>query len=308
MSDNDFDVDAILCRAMRVDDLPSAQLLRSVDDNQAKLSVRKTPQRAFRTILIAAVLGVVLITTALAYGDEIIQFLSREPVIKQVEFEEYYAKFDDNGISIQRPNQLNEVRDRSVPSTEWTWEYLNSIPMADWPTVSFDNSEELQQAAPFLVREPSHLPDGWKFSQAELFLYQDGSYSNDVWIYYRKAGQADFTPNICLIQYYVGPDAYFDIALADEYQFHFIYGTNEVETVSIGGEEALLIVNVHEYDVIEGLRLTLVELLWTHEDMAFRLVSDNYHYFGDRRDLYPYSNDYDLDSIIETMIAIAESI
>jgi len=313
MSDNDIEIDAIIYRSMRVDDQPSAQLLRSVDDNQAKSSVRRIPQRAVRTILIAAVLGVALITTALAYGDEIIQFLSRESVISQVEFEEYYAKYEDNSISISRPNIINEIMDRSVPNVEWTWEYLNNIPVEDWPVVSFDNSEELHQAAPFSIREPSYLPNGWRFSQGELFLYQDGSYSYDAWIYYRRISQVGFNPYrfnpyICLFQYYVGPDAYFDIAVADEYHFHFVRGTNEVETVSIGGEDALLIVNVHEYDVIEGLRQTLVELVWTHEDMAYKLVSANMHYFGERRDIYPYSKVYDLDEMIEMLIAIAESI
>lgn len=318
MIDNESRIDALLREAMRVDETPGEELLLSVNHKASKPLQFKAPKRVLRIALIAATLVAVLMTTALAFGGDILAFLSRKPVVEPVEFAEYYSRvivtYDDSGdvrgsgVSLSRPDELREIRNRSVPNIGWEWEYLESTPREEWPTVSFDSFEELRQAAPFAVREPSYLPDGWEFSQAELFLYEDGTYSYDVWVYYNPAGRADSSPNIFIGQYYVGPDAYFEISLAPEFEIYVFRATSSAETVMVGDEEALLIVNVYEQDDAEGLRLTGVELVWTHGDMGFKMYSQKYHYFGARTDLYPYSSEYDLDSMIETLIAIAGSL
>jgi len=259
-------------------------------------------------LLVAAILSVSLAITALAFGEELLTLVFGNSTVKQVEFEESFVSINENEdyitIYTRTPSDTpcGDIKNRCVPNLDWTWaeaESWGSFEM--YPTESYSSFDELSHAAPFAVKEPSYMPDGWELSQAELFLYRDGTYSYDAWIYYRNSGE--FVPFILFAQYYAGADAYFDVLMTSDYEHERIRRTYKHETVMLGDVEALLTTVLSEYDISPAITTpsgkSTVEIRWTKDEMAYWLVGEEYIY---------NIEEHDPETLIEVLRAIAESI
>jgi len=308
MSDR-TNADYMLKNAMRRTEKPDPELLSEIllhKEVEHPHAIKWRPKLA--TALVAATLCVALVTSALAYGDAIWQFVFGSSSVRQVEFDEYNVIFDGGrSVAIGRPSDgpNREIMNRSVPNIELTWEDFHSLGYAEGITESFSSYDDLRQAAPFAVREPSYMPTDWKFTNAELFLYEDGSYSYDVFSFYHKTDE--FNPSICIAQFFVGPDAYFDISVAESYEFYIRPGvgfhhTNQIENIMVGDIEAMLIVSARRYQnavTAQNFRArTIIELVWIQDDTAFHVVLDEAHIPGE----------FDVEAMVETVINIAESL
>jgi len=300
---------------------------------KAFIHKQRRSTRSMVSLLIAVVLLVALTTTAIAYREEVINLMFGNSVAKQQEFEESYVSVSDRtivepetgaehtvtlyqlGTTADGPNR--EIVNRIVPDIDWTWadlesisaemdlenmtakEYLEALPALAY----FTNTEEFHQATLFTVNEPSYLPEGWDLSGCEIWLYKDGSYSYDVGLYYRLRNNAGY-PLIFLAQYYAGPEAYFDIAAVESFEYEGVTNTVRYESVLVGSEEALLKVCQYDYDVADYGQSS-VQLRWIKDGIAYVLAMDD---LSDPEGNYELLETIGIESMIEILIAIAESI
>jgi len=244
-------------------------------ENIRKLFMQKTEKsrnsgKRIRVAMIAAIIAALAFTTtAMAYGSEIVG------VIRQLMFGDSIATQVDSDDDLYIGGW--GVRNRS--------DLRNAI---DYPTGLFFTLEEARQAAPFLIREPSYLPDNVTgFHSANV---QRVETTNNPWLHFviltygivQESGGASF---LQIIQTYAGPDASF-----------FIEDVSPMEIVMVGGSEALLITAPailfdDNASVVENHSVIRYTLNWLHDGIAFNL--DAFSHDG-----------YDL----ETLIRIAESI
>lgn len=297
---------------------PSNILIRETKNKMyAFAEDRSAPQRDSKKrrrlvpVLITAILVVSLATTALAFGEELFTLVFGSSSVKQVEFEEGFMRINSTkgGISIftRSPSDapFDDIKDRSVPNLDWTWEEVESWGLLEKTlTEKYVSFDDLSRAAPFAVKEPAYIPSGWEFSQAELFLYRDGTYSYDAYTYYRNS--TEYVPLILFAQYYAGADAYFDVLITSDYEHEFIRRTYTHETVMIGDVEALLTIVLSEYDaspqIAKPAGSTRVEIRWIKNEMAYWLIMDE-----NIIDLETYDTSAQ-DTMIEILKAIAESV
>lgn len=161
-----------------------------------------------RAAILAAVFAALSLTTAFAYGDEIIgalrQFMFGDSSAAQFEVidEDIIIRFTIiNRSGLVEPGVINGY-------------------------IGFSTMEEARQAAPFTVREPLYLPENAVLDMVNVARCKDGSYGYDVQIGY-TIELPDGNGRLDLFQYYAGPDAYIELDT-----------TYSIQKTAVGGIEA----------------------------------------------------------------------
>ena len=205
----------------------------------AAAPVRPTRRRVgLKTALIAAVLVLLSLTTAAAYGNEIIA------VIEQFMF---------GGSSAARVESIGDGnvaigfeivnRDKKVdPNRAYGGFY------------KFGTVEEARQAAPFDLKAPSWIPEGLKLTGVDLLRYRDKSYAYDAHVTYEIWFPEGGNGRLTLFQYYAGPGATVDLKTVEPLQ-KVMVGDIEASVVQYGKEP---------------------HLYWMQDDILFELFSGVY--------------------------------
>ena len=228
-----------------------------------------------KTVALAAIVSVLVLTTAAAYGNVIVS------AIKQI-------MFGDSIVTQIIPEHKLHLG---------SWGVMNRSELAgakDYPLGLFNLLEEARHAAPFLIRVPEYLPKSviglrdvgvWRVEDPDSPWMHFVILNYDVPFEYNVNGIiGNGTSSLTLKQTYGGPGAYISVDT--------IYN---IEKVMIGNSEAALIIDDgmtlnedgEEVTILNGSSYTL---WWMNDDFAFELVGS--------------SDIFDLD----TMIRIAESI
>jgi len=230
---------------------PSAGLkyrvMRSIDNEgevNAPVFWRRIPVRA---ALIAALIGVVALTTAFTFGDRIIsvvqQLIFGNSVAKQVELAEGYGK---GSIGVMNRSSLIED--------------------AIYPLGSFETLEEAREVAPFPIRVPTFLPDNVTgLNSVGVYRSEepDGPDMHFVIVSYNITLNGGGNAILQLRQFYAGPDAYFDLETV-----------SEIEKVMVGNSEAVLIsASAKDWVDTEDISYTLY---WLNDGIAYELGAE-YH-------------------------------
>jgi len=245
-----------------------SRIMSSVDsgnEEKTPLIWRRVPIRA---ALIAALVGVIALTTAFTYGTEIVT------VIRQLMF----------GDSIA----TQVIRDNDHFIGSWGVMNRNELDAVYYPLGLFDTLEDARQAAPFPIREPSYLPDNvtglrdvgvWRVEDP------DNPWMHFVVLSYDIALKHGGESILQLRQTYAGPDAYF-----------VIENVSPMELVMVGSSEAVLISAPEKFIQNDGTVVINEDIVgftlsWLKDGIAYDLQTD-------------YHDGY----TPETMIRIAESI
>jgi len=251
---------------------PSAGLknrvMRSID-NETNENIpiiwRRIPIRA---ALIAAIIGVIALTTAFTFGNEIVT------AIRQIMF----------GDSIA--TQVVSDSDHFIGG--WGVHNRSDLDASDYPLGVFYTLGEARQAAPFPIREPSYLPDNvtglrsvgvWRLEDPDI------PWKHFVDLNYNILLENGGNVILMLRQTYAGPDAYF-----------VIENVSPMELVMVGDSEAVLISAPYTYIRYDGTVVINDDIIgftlhWLHDGIAFTLSADHHDWYTP-----------------EIMIAIAESV
>ena len=249
-----------------------------------------------RTLLIAATIAtltIVLTVSAFAFSEELRDFVFGNSAAKLVEFNEreHTAKVvSELGEHTLIFGSSYRLMDRSVShhfvpfsghNVLTSWDDL----VADYLEV-FLSFEELSSVAPFTLKEPAFLPDGIKLNKALIYLFEDKTYSYDTFIEYVCA---DGQKLITFHQFFVGPDAYYDVEVVDNLNIGTFQSVSSIETIILNNTEALLgitsSISSHEGSTITS---ESINITWIQDEIGYGIHS------------------YDFD--LETMLAIANSI
>jgi len=275
----------ILSRSLEIPESVDARieetLLRiKTDDLTANSKKDKSYKKPIyrKPAALAAAVAIMLLmfsTIALAYSESFRAFVFGNSSARLVEFShEYVTEFDDGSIIVSA--NTGGIVNRSVPDVL----YSEDITLVEgFLSEKFLSFEELQQAALFTVTEPSHLPEHLAFKQAEIVLFEDGTYSYDVFATYKCTESHKI---LYFFQLYAGPDAYLDIHIIDRIELDDYRSKTQLDLVMVGNTEALLSVT------IDDAQSKYITLSWIQNDVAYNLSS--------------------IDFDIETLIAIANSI
>lgn len=225
-----------------------------------------------RTMLIAAALVLAFVTTAFAYGDVIRQFMFGNSNAEQVE-----AILINNSDNPEEPfnvEELVKVVNRASVARSGDDGTLDSL----LPKERFNSIEDAQKAAPFLLKEPSFLPESLanhpeRYTRIPFF--DDGTYAYTAETTFAEI-QANNGGRFVFGQIYIGSEACFDVKT-----------TRTIEKMEVNGTEALVLYGESETSTWDST----VTIAWIKDKVAYILTGSG-----------PFR--YDLD----TMIAIAESV
>jgi len=223
-----------------------------------------------KVAVIAAVIAAFLLTSAFAYGSEIVS------VIKQIMF----------GDSIA----TQVVSDSENPYVGG-WGVMDREDLSedtDYPLGLFDTLEEARQAVPFTIREPSYLPDNVTgLRDVGVWRVED---PDNPWMHFVNLSYSIALKNggesiLQLMQIYGGSDAYLDIE-----------SVSPIEKVMVGETEAVLVSAPEKFLLDDGSVIINDDIIgytlyWIKDGIAYELSAD-------------YHDGYTPD----TMIRIAESI
>ena len=191
-----------------------------------------------KAAVIAAVIAMLVLTTAATYGSEIVT------AIKQVVF----------GDSIG--TQLDPEHVLYIGS----WGIMNRSNLdgaADYPVGLFDSLEEARLAAPFHIKEPSYLPNSvaglrnvgvWRVEDPE------NPWMHFVTLNYDLVGDGRLLE---LKQVYAGPDAHIEVETI-----------SSIGKIMVGDVEALLVSSDGRDDVINDQSYSL---WWIMDGIAYEL-------------------------------------
>jgi len=196
----------------------------------------------FHPLLVAAsILIVVAATTALAYGEEIRQFMFGGSSITQVG--EIENTFNLAGVPIREVHIIN-----------------GRYPQMDWPLnfegwEKFSSQDELGQAAAFDVKTPGYLPETVDLNSISIYgaWYTSEKHIEFVFIEY-GGGSSIGNGVVALSQWYAGPDASFEIVT--------IY---PIEKVMVNDAEAFLIIETIEENMERAI------LYWKQGSVLYEL-------------------------------------
>jgi len=187
------------------------------------------PRRRHLVVVVALVLVFALSITAFAYGEEIWQFMfgrSNAEVVKSINHAGSINGID--GLGENRGGVGFEIVNRSANTTGviddiCTGEVIDDGFFVDDGvtrfTVSnstlFDTYEQAKAIAPFEISVPGYLPPNASLNGIRVTRFPNGEYAYETHISYNLDLGVDGRGGITLSEYYVGPDAY--INLATEY-------------------------------------------------------------------------------------------
>jgi len=225
----------------------------------------------------AAIIAVFLLTTAFAFGNEVITIGSGIiNTLRQITFGNSTAG--------------HVVYEHELQIGSWGVHNRTDLDDAkDYPTGTFDSIEKAREAAPFPINEPSFLPGNViKRESIQVVRLEDPEYP---WMHFVCFGYVfshkDGISSLGLHQVYGGPDAYFKIE-----------NISPIEKVTVGNIEALLIRAPLKLIFDDGSVVIKdeddymsYELYWIKDEIAYILS------------VGPHSG-----YSIETIIKIAESI
>ena len=234
--------------------------------------------------VIAAAVAIALLvfsTAALAYSENLREFIFGNSSARLVDFSEEHVNEYEEGFIISASS--DGIVNRSVPDVSYSGivviESLDDSSFIE----HFLSFEELQQAALFTIKEPSYLPTDMKFMEAGILLYEDGTYSYDVVSTYECKENKKM---LSFVQKYVGADAYLDLQIIDRIEVSDFQSNTHLETVMVGDTEALLSVN--SVTVYASEQSNYLTLSWVNDGVAYMLST----------------SDFD----VETLITIAKSV
>jgi len=241
---NSKSIDAKLYQALQIDDAPSAELISNVKLNVPQPTARKDPTRhnirRFAIIAVAAILTLSLATVAFAYSDVIIQFMFGDSRVTKVE-----SNDGNVGTGFEIINGSDVVNYRN------SVDYKNGD-YHNFEFVSFPTFEEACQAAPFDLKKPSFIPNGFTLEHATVIRLEDNTYGYDVEFFYADKERLGGSPYLIFWQFYAGPDAHADVKTIDN-----------PEKVMVGEIEASVVRDDGYYRL----------LCWMKNDIYFELFS-----------------------------------
>jgi len=277
------------------------------DDASGIRTYRKARVRSPRKrVLIAASLAIItalLLTTALAYGETIVETIrqivfgdSSVSLVYDPQNSNVEVDISENGMAIRTDAENTfKIIDRSVePGTDSL-----SMKLESGEFERFSNVEEANKIAPFTIMEPNILPENAELNKVLVYCYPDGTLSYDAMVLYLidyeifdAAGEVIGLGGggITLIQRYAGPDAYIDGTVL--YPF-------TVEKGMVGYNEAIMVnTNMPELLDMESdfggdfLKLISMTIVWLKNGVCYELSASLPDYVCDK----------------DILIAIAESI
>ena len=186
-------------------------------------------KRSFIAVAAAVILIAILVPTTLAYGEEIWVFMfgpSKATVVESINHAGSINGID--GLGENRGGVGFEIINRSGNTTGVIDDLGNNEIIDDGFFVDdgvtrftinnstlFDNFEDAQTAAPFEISAPKYLPINASLGGILVTRFPDGAYAYEAHISYNLDLGSDGWSNVLLGEYYVGSDAY--INLATEY-------------------------------------------------------------------------------------------
>jgi regulator of RNase E activity RraB len=209
--------------------------LKASEDTLSEVMKMTTKKKRItaKTLLLAAVLSVMMATLAFAYGDTIIQFMFGDSSIRQVE-----KVGSDIAIAMEIVNRA-----------DYAWNHDR-----EYSSVLFSTYNEANQSAPFVIKEPSYIPDNAALEKIAVPQFKDKTFGYDVRITY-DVELTNGNGSIGLFQFYVGPDAYLNMQTVEGIQ-KVMVSEIEASVVHWGGW------GVHLY--------------WIKDEIVYELFSSSY--------------------------------
>jgi len=254
-------------------------IMNKIQENMQENQNPRKRRISGRTVLIAAIIAALTITTALAYGGVIQEFIFGDSRAVRVEVVEepntqgtasYWIDGEEIEVVETEPMRIavyNQNGVELIGRVSDTTPFYVGLPMDGW-------DEWDDQYAPFTIRKPSYLPMDSALSLVQLAQDEYGD-AVAVTLNFTFGGGSSWV----LGQFYVGQEGYFELET-----------TYPIEKVMIGDIEALLM----EMPIaVSGVDQTWRVLTW---------MSDGYVFMLD------HAADTTQGLDLETLIAIAESI
>lgn len=188
---------------------------------------------------VSCILAALLLTTAFAYGEEIIavlsQFMFGRSSIAQVD------SVDGGNAAIGF-----EIVNRSQTTENGDFRYTSYV--------QFSSFDEANQVAPFDIKEPSYIPENAALNYIAVLQFKDKSYGYDVQASY-TIEKTNGTGSFNLFLYYAGPGAYLNIETVEP-----------IQVIMVGDTEASAIYTK------DGT----VHMYWIQDEIVYELFSTSY--------------------------------